>query len=390
MYTILENGTIITPSEVIDNGVMVINETGRIDFVGKQDSIKIPTGLLIDVGGKIISPGFLDVHTHGGNGVDFSTGKLSENLDQYSKWAATSGVTGFLCSIAAPDKESLNAIISQYADIMESGVRGAQALGMHLEGPFLNPKRKGAFNPAWLRSPDLNEVEDYLRLGKGWIKQMTLSPELSGALQVAALLKQKGVVASLGHSDAVYELASAALKKDFSHVTHCFNAQSGFNHRAPGVVGAVLDSEKITAELIGDGIHVHPAAMQILLRCVGEDRIVLITDAMPGAGLPDGQYEMIGQTVQVKNGKAVLSDGTLAGSTAQLNQCVRNMNQLGRAALTHSINMASINPARVLGLSNEIGSLQKGLWANLIVIDKDINVFLTMVKGKIVHDILQR
>jgi len=179
--------------------------------------------------------------------------------------------------------------------------------------------------------------------------------------------------------------ASAALRGDFTHVTHTFNAQRGFEHRQPGVVGAVLASEQVTAELSADLVHVHPAAMRMLVRCLGSDRVVLISDAMAGAGLPDGTYELVGQAVTVPDGQARLADGTFAGSTARLNQCVHNMHQHGGVTLPLAVQMASLNAARAMGLADRLGSIHIGKDANLVVLDEQANVHLTMVRGKIVY-----
>jgi N-acetylglucosamine-6-phosphate deacetylase len=323
MNLILENATIYSPLKIIEEGSLIISSEGLIDYVGKSRQVKEEA---IDLQGKILAPGFIDIHVHGGKGIMFGHGDLASEIEKYSMWVAGNGVTGFLCTIAGPDAASTNALIKAYVPILEKGVSGAQALGLHLEGPFLNPEKKGAFNPKWLRPPSRQEAETYLKLGKGWIHQMTLAPELEGAEEIAKLFRAAGVVIALGHSNTDYATASSALKGNFTHVTHTYNAQSGLHHRTPRVVGAILASDNITAELIADTVHVHPAAMKILLRCLGADRIVLITDAMPGAGLPDGIYELVGQKAIVKDGLATLEDGTIAGSTALLNNCVHNMN----------------------------------------------------------------
>jgi N-acetylglucosamine-6-phosphate deacetylase len=247
---------------------------------------------IIEIEGGIAVPGFINVHVHGGTGVSFGDGQLREDLLKYSKWAASNGETGFLMSITGPDRDYIAGTIISYVEILEDVKEwpGAIPLGMHLEGPFLNKEKHGAFNPEWIRNPDLEEIQHYIKVGNGWIKQVSMAPELDHAQEVAEFLIENGIKVSLGHSNTDYETAHAALLGNFSHVTHTFNAQSGLHHRAPGVVGAILSSDKITAELIGDTFHVHPAAMQILYRCLGPERIVLITDAMAGAGLPDGEY----------------------------------------------------------------------------------------------------
>jgi N-acetylglucosamine-6-phosphate deacetylase len=312
-------------------------------------------------------------------------GKLEEDLRMYSKWVAQSGVTGFLLSIAAPTPELLTTIIEAYFELFKKEMPGAEPLGLHLEGPFLNPEKKGAFNPAWLREPALDEAEAFLRAGGDWIRQVTLAPELPGAEDVSSMFCEAGVVVSLGHTNTDFETASAALQGNWTHVTHTFNAQSGFGHRAPGVIGAILASDNVTAELIADLIHVHPGAMKILVRSVGVDRVVLISDAMPGAGLEDGVYDLIGHEITVKNGRATLADGSLAGSTAMLNHCVCNITREVGVPLQHAVQMATLNAARAMGFKDRLGMVVEGKDASLTVIDEEINVFLTMVKGEIVY-----
>jgi len=386
MAIMLYYATVFTPTEVIKRGAVVISDDGRIAYVGPMENAPRTDGLRLDLRGRIVVPGFIDVHVHGGNGITFGeSDQIAGDLAAYSKWVASAGVTGFLCSISAPQAEALVRMVRAYADALDAGTPGAEALGLHLEGPFLSKEKKGAFNPAWLRQPAMEEAEAVLQAGRGWIRQMTLAPELPGAQEVAALFRAAGVVVSMGHTNADYELASAALRGNFTHVTHTFNAQRGFQHREPGVFGAILTSDEVTAELIADTVHVHPGAMKMLIRCLGADRVVLITDAMAGAGLPDGTYELVGHTVIVKEGRATLPDGTLAGSTATLNQCVRNVHQTVGVPLLEAVKMASLNPARAMGFADRLGSIAVGKDASLAVIDEQANVYLTLVKGRIVY-----
>lgn len=386
MALTLYYATVFTPTEVIERGSVVISDDGRIAYAGPMEGAPRADGLHLDMRGRILVPGFIDVHVHGGKGIDFGTpGQIAENLSTYSEWVASTGIAGFLCSIAAPDAEALVQMVRAYADVLDRGVPGAEALGLHLEGPFISKEKKGAFNPSWIRQPDMGEAEVILQAGRGWIRQMTLAPELPGAQDVAARFRAAGVVVSMGHTNADYELASAALRGNFTHVTHTFNAQRGFQHREPGVFGAILTSDEVTAELIADTIHVHPGAMKMLIRCLGTDRVVLITDAMAGAGLPDGTYELVGHTVTVKEGRAMLADGTLAGSTVTLNQCVRNVHQQVGVPLLEAVKMASLNPARAIGFVDRLGSIAVGKDASLAVIDEQVNVYMTLVKGRIVY-----
>jgi N-acetylglucosamine-6-phosphate deacetylase len=391
----LGNVRIVTPQEVIEPGAVVIGDDGCLAYAGPAADTPAVTGERLDLDGHIVTPGLIDIHTHGGHGVTFGRGfapgaedALAAELWDYAAWAATTGVTGFLCSVAAPDAAALRDLVAAYAAIFEAGpgaAGGARPLGLHLEGPYLNPDKRGAFNAAWLRDPVLCEVRTLLDLGRGWIRQMTLAPELPFAGEVAVLLREAGVMASLGHSNTDYATASAALRGSFGHVTHTFNAQRGFHHREPGVLGAVLASDDVSAELIADTVHVHPAAMKVLLRCLGPDRVVLVTDAMAAAGLGDGRYELVGHEVIVEEGQARQADGTIAGSTATLDLCLRKMVGEVGVPLREAVQMATANPARVLGMEETLGLLAAGREATLVVLDPDLEVAMTVIEGKVVY-----
>ena len=385
MSTRISHATILTPFQSIDNGEILISDEGKILSVAPLSDSEGQTDRSMDASGLFIAPGLIDIHVHGGFGVAFGMGDLTEGLSQYSREILTTGVTGFLVTIAAPDVQALLEMIRSYIPILEEGLPGAQALGLHLEGPYLSKEKKGAFNPSWLRTPDLVEVKSIIEAGEGWIKQVTMAPELKNADMIADVFQSNHVVVALGHSNTDFNSASAALKGKFSHVTHTFNAQSSFNHRAPGVIGAVLASENITAELIADRVHVHPGAMKILYRCVGKDRLILITDAMPGAGLSDGIYDLVGHEVIVKDGYAKLADGTIAGSTARLIDCVVNVHQDLDLSINDAIQCATYNPAKFLGRDDTIGAVEPGMEANLILFDEGFNMQYVLIQGKIVY-----
>ncbi len=387
--TLLYDAEFVTPFESIPHGALLIDESGNIKSVGLQeDFVDVPPHTKrLRLTGKRVLPGLIDVHVHGGYGSNFGTGDLLKDLRHYSKMIVETGVTAFLPSIFAEKPDGLVAMINEYVKILENErIIGAQPIGFHLEGPFINPEKKGAFTASWLRSPNLDEAKRYLEAGKGWIKQITMAPELPLADEVATLFRQSGVVVAMGHTNTDYETAKKALKGAFNHITHTFNAQRGFDHRAPGVFGAILSSDLPTAELIADNIHVHPAAMKILSRCVGVDRIVLITDAIAGAGLPDGEYNLMTYSVKVEKGRATLPDGTLAGSTARLNKCVCNAMEAMEIPFHASVKMASLNPARMIGMADERGSLTAGKRADLTVMDEAGDICLTIVGGEIVYN----
>jgi N-acetylglucosamine-6-phosphate deacetylase len=387
MPTTLYYATVFTPHEVMEDCSVVVSDEGTIAYVGPMEGAPRTNGQKLDMRGRIVCPGFIDIHVHGGNGITFGgSPHIAEDLGAYAEWVPSTGVTGFLCSIAAPDAKTHVSMVESFVRAFEARPPGAETLGLHLEGPFINVEKKGAFNPAWIRAPALDELEGVLRAAGGWIRQMTLAPEMPGAQPVAGRLRQSGIVVSMGHTNADFAEASEALRGRFSHVTHTFNAQRGFHHRQPGVFGAVMASDHVTAELIADTIHVHPGAMKVLVRCLGTDRVVLITDAMAGAGLADGVYDLVGHTVTVTNGKATLADGTIAGSTAMLNHCVRNVHELVGVPLPESLKMASLNPARAMGFADRLGVLAAGKDASLTVVDAKLNVYMTMVKGQIVYE----
>jgi N-acetylglucosamine-6-phosphate deacetylase len=303
-------------------------------------------------------------------------------LAEIAAHEARCGVTGFVpTTLAAPWPAILGA-----AQTVKEGVaagEGAEILGVYLEAPFLNVKKKGAQNPEFIRPV---EEEDIRRLAEtvGSLRAViAVAPEVGDNLRYIPSLKEKGYVVSIGHSDAAYEAAILSFEQGINHATHLYNAMSGFLPREPGVIGAVLDSEGVTAELIADGIHVHPAALRLAVRQKGADRICLITDSMNASGLGDGDFRVGGLDVVVREGQARLREGgALAGSVLTLNRAVRNITRWTGASISAAVCMASLTPARILGLDREIGSLERGKLANLAVFDRDSNVVATIVRGR--------
>jgi len=379
------NGTVYTPTEVIPGGAITI-EGGIIQTVGSADAVALPEQVeRIDANGGSVIPGFIDLHFYGCGGHALSqVGRIAEDLAAISDMLPRWGTTSYLISLEISDPPTLMRALEATADAIAAQQGGAQPLGIHLEGPFLDPRKPGAFPPEVLRAPDVDEVENYLRAAKGYIRLVTLAPNLPGSRMVARQLAEAGVLSSLGHTDASYEEAASALSGDFSLVTHIFNAMSGLHHRRPGVVGAALTSDKAMVMLICDGIHVHPAAVQMLFRVLGPDRLVLVTDAMSGTGLGDGVYQLFGQRVTIKDGKATLSDGTIAGSVLTMHRAMTNVQDFTGCALADALRMVSLNPASVLGLARNKGRIAPGCDADVVVLDRQGRPQLTLVRGEIV------
>ena len=262
-------------------------------------------------------------------------------------------------------------------------VGAANVVGFHLEGPYINPVRKGAFDPRWLRAPSVGEYEELFEASGGAIRQMTLAPELPGADELIRAVVASGAVAAMGHTDATYEQAMRAIDLGVTHVTHCFNAMRPFSHRDPGVLGAVMTSDAVTAELIGDGAHVDYAAARVLVRAKGARRIVLITDGMPLAGTADGEGEWEGVRIRVEGGKAVrVADGTIIGGVITLDQTVRNAAEQLEVQVHEAIAMASTNPARAMRVDGTRGAIAAGRAADFVLLDDDLQVTETWVGGE--------
>ena len=392
----LVKGRIITPLQVIEKGTLIV-EDGRIADVGAEGRVEVPRGAeKIDASGKMLAPGFIDVHTHGAVGK--TTQESYEAINEVSKYFAKCGTTGFFSTAFGSLKDMvIGAKVAREA--MEKGTGGAQVLGLHLEGPYFNPKKPGAGDPRTFRRPNVEEFDEVQRESKNAVRLISIAPEIEGALEFIKYVTKRGVVAAIGHSYATYEEVLAGIKAGISHVCHTYNAQREFHHREPGVVGAALSEEALMCELIADGYHVHPVAMKTLWKARGTDRIDLITDSTLPAGLPNGEYDFYGQKVIVKGGKCIIprppvgsalegtpeaEEETLAGSIATMNIGVRNMVRLVGVTLQDSIKMATINPAREFGFNNK-GRLEKGKDADVILIDEDANIYMTIVEGKIVY-----
>ncbi|MBI2618743.1 MAG: N-acetylglucosamine-6-phosphate deacetylase [Ignavibacteriales bacterium] len=381
MKIAIKNADIVTPFRVIEHGVIVTS--GRKIFaVGAKDEVDIPSGAkAYDCEGMTLTPGFVDLLVHGGAGYGFADMSL-EAVENISQFFFEHGTTGLLAALYSKPQDDMIKDVKRITDFIGSP-KGSNVWGIHLEGPFINKELHGAMKAEYLWDADPKGWKKVFAASQGSVKLMTIAPELPGVEEVMRMAATDGVVLSIGHSAANYQEVLNAIDNGAAHVTHMFNAMRPFHHRNPGVVlGALLHNE-LKIELIADGIHVHPAVMKLLYKVKGEGGILLITDAIRACGMPDGEYTFMDQKIFVKEKRAYLTDGTLAGSTLTMEEAVKNMIQKVEVPITKAVRMASLNGAKVLGRQHHKGILAVGKDADLVVLNKDFEVEMTMFEGTV-------
>ncbi|MEF7438089.1 N-acetylglucosamine-6-phosphate deacetylase [Paenibacillus lautus] len=358
----------------ISNGKLKrIEPTQEIETIESDDE-------RIDGNGMWLIPGMIDVHIHGANGYDMMDG-TEDSIQEVSRACAATGCTSFLAtSVSSTIEDLLNMIRSVKAVIGRE--QGARIAGIHLEGPYLNPKRKGMQNEKYLRHPNLDEMKLIFQEAGSLIKMVTIAPELPGGLELISFLKEQGVVIAVAHSDATYEEAKLAFTAGASHVTHCFNGMRPIHHRDPGLIVAAFEEPHVSLQAIVDQVHLHPAIVRLMHRLKGPEGMVLITDALQAMGLGDGNYMFGGHHVTVSGGIARLADGTLASSTVTMNEALR-LTEANGISMEDAVLMASTTPAHILGLSRK-GKIEVGYDADLVLMDERYQVQWTMIEGNIV------
>jgi len=382
--TIILNGTIITPFQLLKDKI-IFTRKGKIVSIENKEDIIVPVGAeVIDARDKFVVPGFIDMHVHGGGGSDIMDGKY-EAVKQVAVTHSRFGTTAFLPTTMTMSKNNIVGSLKSIYEAFIKGTGAAEILGVHLEGPYINPEKKGAQKEKDIKRASTREFLEFNKASGNLICLITIAPEMPGAIDFIRWLHKQGVIVSAGHSNATYEQVQEGIQAGLSHVTHTFNAMSGLDHREPGVVGADLTSTELKVEIIADGIHIHPVAMKILVKAKEIGKIVLITDAMRATSKPEGTYKLGGQEVTVAKGQARLKNGTLAGSVLTMDKAVRNLITKVGVSLTEAIQMATFNPAKCLGAEDKKGSLEPGKDADIVVLDKKLEVELTMVRGKIVY-----
>ncbi len=379
MYTILQNVELVLPNKILSN-VHVGIEKGKIVKIDADPISTYEEYQQIDCKGQRLIPGMIDVHIHGANGFDMMDGR-EESIQEVSRTCASTGCTSFLATSVSSTIEDLLAMIHSVKRVVGHEV-GAKIAGIHLEGPYLNPIRKGMQNEKYLRHPDIEEMKMIFQEADSLIQMVTIAPELPGGMELISFLKEQGVIISIAHSDATYEEAKKSFKAGASHVTHCFNGMRPIHHRDPGIVVAAFEEDHVSLQAIVDHIHLHPAIIRLMHRSKGPEGMVLITDALQAMGMGDGDYLFGGHHVNVTDGVARLHDGTLASSTVTMNEALRYTVETG-ISLTDAVQMASTTPACILGLKQK-GAIAVGMDADLVLLDDAFQVQWTMIDGHIV------
>ncbi|MBN2327606.1 MAG: N-acetylglucosamine-6-phosphate deacetylase [Candidatus Omnitrophica bacterium] len=396
----LLRATAITPFRREENITLVLSG-GQIAQMGKPEDVSIPAGIRqIDLKGNYVLPGFIDLHVHGGYGYDFCDDS-PHALDKISSFHSRYGTTSLIATIYPQPEEPFLNKIKQIREYCESAPLHRIIEGIHAEGPFLNPEMHGAINPEWMWPATVENYHKIIDAGGSWVRVMTIAPEIPGAmdvLRVAALGKRKvtapnngriyPIYLSIGHSKAPYEELAEAIDNGMEGVTHIFNAMPSIHHRKPGVLTGTLLRDELFVEVIADALHVHPAVLKLLMKVKTHDKILLVTDAIRAAGQPEGKYLFSSHEIEVRQGRAYISNcpETLAGSTLNMGKAVRTMVKLGGASLEQAAQMASLNAARVLQWKYRRGILAVGKDADLAIMDPDLHVNMTIKRGHIVWD----
>ncbi|WP_118194954.1 N-acetylglucosamine-6-phosphate deacetylase [Albibacterium indicum] len=386
----LTNGRVITTQRIISDATVLIVDN-KISEIGAGD-IECPDAQVIDVEGKYISPGFLDIHIHGGGNHDFMDGSVDAFL-AIAETHAKYGTTAMVPTTLTSEKENLLNTLSLYEEANRINSKGSQFLGMHLEGPYFAMNQRGAQDPRYIRNPDPKEYEEVISKSS-CISRWSAAPELPGSLEFGRYLRENGILAAIAHTDAVYEEVVDAVECGYSLATHLYSGMSGVTrrnaHRYAGVIESAFIIDSMDVEVIADGIHLPAPFLRLIYKIKGPDRIALITDAMRGAGMPPGESILgnkdSGLKVIIEEGVAKLPDRTaFAGSVATADRLVRNMIELADVPLVEAVKMMSITPARIVGVDSNKGSLMVGKDADIVVFDEKINIFMTMVNGNIVY-----
>lgn len=379
MRTVLTARRLLTPAQTLEKPAVVI-EDGTIVAIHSRTGADLPPGRHVDFPDATLVPALFDVHIHGSGGHDVMEATESA-LNRIGGFLAARGIGAYLATTVTAPLDSLLRSLSGLAKLLSQPIDGARPRGIHLEGPFLSPHKKGAHAESQLLTPSVTLFDRMWQAAEGQIRLMTIAPELPGAEETIAHATKRGVRISLGHSDADAAAAQRGVRAGAVSATHTFNAMRAFDHRSPGLLGEVLTNDALFAELICDGLHVDPAAVRLWWKAKGGARGILVTDAMAAAGMPDGPYRLGELDVRVENGRVLIGENTLAGSTLTLDRGVRNFMEFTGAHLDEALALATRNPARMTGFDGEVGALAAGRIADIAVLSPSHEVVETFLRG---------
>lgn len=361
----------------------VLIQDGKISQIGGL-SRKTVAERVIDADGNILAPGFIDVHIQGAGGGDILDG-TPVALSTMSTTLARLGITGFLATTVIKPSENNRHLKTVVQYIRHQPLEGAQVLGIHLEGPFINPKRRGGISAEAIRKPSRRLLTEIIEISAGTLKMMTVAPELPGSDEIIRMLLDNGIIPALGHTDADYETARKAFKMGIPHVTHIFNAMPSLHHRRPGPLLAVFENREVSAQIISDGVHLHPRIVNYLYEQLGGDRCICITDGIQAIGLRDGEYVYNGKKYTAKDGIARYHDGTLIGTAVGAGEIACRFRQFTGCQLGEAIDTITKNPASLLGLRDRQGAIEIGLDADLVIMKEDFSIRYSIIDGEVVH-----
>lgn len=371
---------IYTPFELWDESCVLVSE-GKIVGIKEQKEVDPSEYDIVNFKKSIIVPGFIDIHTHGVVGHDSMETDI-KIFNTESKFYAKHGVTSFVPTTMAQSKKDTMLAIKTIREASYLKMAGAKIIGIHLEGPYFNLEKKGAQPGKYIRDADLDELQDFMKASNNFVVIVSLAPEIEKALEAIRFLSGRGITISLGHTNATFEEANRGIDAGATHATHIFNGMRPYHHREPGVIGAVLLDNRVTCEVIADLIHLHPRTIELTYKLKGPDRMILVSDSMGATGLNDGNYQLGGEKVVVKDSVARLENGSLAGSTLTLDKALRNIVNVVGIPFKDALRMITYNPTREISLERNIGSISIGKMADLVVLDESLKVKATFIEGK--------
>ncbi|EJT0552317.1 N-acetylglucosamine-6-phosphate deacetylase [Vibrio vulnificus] len=366
----------------LQDAVLSVDSQGNISAIAAYDPQQHRT--VTDLGAVSLMPGLIDSHVHGSQGCDVMDATHA-SLNTMSRYFASLGVTAFVATTVTAPVAKIRSALAQVAKSKQQGVEGAEILGAYLEGPYFTEKNKGAHPTQWFRELAVEELDNWISYSDNQLLKVALAPEKEGALAAIRYLANQGISVMLGHTDASYQQVKLALDAGAKGIVHCYNGMRGLHHRDPGVVGAGLLHPECYVEMIADGHHVHPAAIEVAHRCCGS-RMTLITDAMCATGMPDGQYTLGEYRVEMKQGVVTTQEGGLAGSTLTLIEGVKNIQRWLNLPFEQAWLMASHTPAKSLGIQHQLGTLEVGKRASMVALGSDFSIDKTWVNGRLVFD----